>query len=97
MAHKIRWAPLASDHFAEICENISKDSEMYAVIFAKKIMDIVELIPSFPKSGRIVPEYNNEKIREHFYGDYRVIYRLQGGWVEIAAICHGSRLLKNVM
>ncbi len=97
MALKIKWSPLASAHLKDICAFISQDSETYAFIFAQPAISLVENIPTFPRSGRIVPEYNNHNIREHFYGDYRIVYRLKGSTVEIAAICHGTRLLKNVL
>jgi len=57
----------------------------------------VEDIPSFPKVGRIVPEYNDENLRERIYGNYRIVYRLKEDFVEIAAICHGSQLLERIL
>lgn len=38
MAQKIRWSPKAASNFEEICEYIAKDSEVYATLFANKIM-----------------------------------------------------------
>jgi len=55
MAKKIRWSPKATDSFEEICNYISRDSEYYASIFAKKINAIIKNILVFPKAGRIVP------------------------------------------
>jgi plasmid stabilization system protein ParE len=53
-------------------------------------------IPSSPKLGRIVPEYNDKNLREKIYGNYRIIYRIKPEVIEIAAICHGARLLENM-
>ena len=97
MALTIRWSPRSALHLEKICEYISQDSEEYASIFAKKIVSIVREIPAFPESGRIVPEYNDPALREKIYGNYRIVYRLKSGAVEIVAICNGSRLLANVM
>ncbi len=55
MDFRIRWAPRAVSHLEQICKYISQDSETYARIFAKKVLSIVEDIPSFPKAGRVVP------------------------------------------
>jgi toxin ParE1/3/4 len=91
MALKIKWSPRAASNLEEICNYIAKDSEYYAILFAKKITNIVKAISQFPKSGRIVPEYNDENLRERIYGNYRIVYRLKGDIVEIVAICHGAR------
>ena len=97
MALPIRWSPRSALHLEKICDYISQDSEEYAVILAKRIVSIVRGISSFPESGRIVPEYNDPALREKIYGNYRIVYRLKASVVEIVAICHGSRLLANVV
>jgi len=53
-------------------------------------MAVVRPLERFPKLGRIVPEYEDENIREVFCRAYRVIYRLKGGAIEIAKIRHGA-------
>jgi len=95
MALKIRWSPRAASNFEDICEYIAKDSEHYASLFAKKINLIIKAIPQYPKSGRVVPEYKDENIREKIYENYRIVYRLKGEIVEIVAICHGAKLLNK--
>ncbi|MFH0948630.1 MAG: type II toxin-antitoxin system RelE/ParE family toxin [Elusimicrobiota bacterium] len=49
----------------------------------------------FPKSGRIVPEYKDEILRERIYEGYRIVYRLKGDIIEIVTISHGAMLLDN--
>lgn len=93
----IRWSPKAASHLEQICEYIAIDSETYARIFAKKVLSLVESIALFPEAGRIVPEYNDPKLRERICGNYRIVYRLKNDEVEIAAICHGSRLLERLL
>ena len=97
MAQKIRWSSKAASNFEEICDYIAKDSEVYATLFAKKINAAVKSIPQFPKAGRIVPEYGDENIREKIYENYRIVYRIKGEIVEIAAINHSSKPLENVI
>ncbi|TLD40896.1 MAG: Death on curing protein, Doc toxin [Candidatus Jettenia ecosi] len=92
MAYKIKWSPRAAFQFEDICNYIAKDSEYYASLFAKRVNAIVKAIPQFPKAGR-VPEYGNENLREKLYENYRIIYRLKDNFVEIVAICHGSKPL----
>lgn len=97
MAFKVIWSPRAASNLEEICDYIAKDSEYYAILFAKKVTAIVKAIPQFPKSGRIVPEYNDENLREKIYEGYRIVYRLRSNLVEIAAICHGAKPLETVL
>ena len=97
MALKIKWSPRAASNLEDICDYIAKDSEYYAILFAKKVTAIIKTIPQFPKSGRIVPEYNDENLREKVYENYRIVYRLKGDFVEIVAICHGARLLESIL
>jgi len=91
MDDRIKWSPRAASHLDQICEFISQDSETYARIFAKKILKIVEDIPIFPKSGRVVPEYEDKNLRERIYENYRLVYRIKNDIIEIVAICHSSR------
>lgn len=96
MAYKIIWSPRAASNLEEIASHIAKDSNYYAVLFAKKIISIIESIPQYPKAGRVVPEYKDENIREKIYENYRIVYRLKGKTIEVAAISHGSKQLGNV-
>ena len=93
MALKIKWSPRAASNLEEICDYIAKDSQYYAILFAKKIISIVKAIPQFPQSGRIVPEYGDDNLREKIYENYRIVYRLKGELIEIVAICHGTKPL----
>jgi toxin ParE1/3/4 len=96
VARTIRWSPRAATDFEDICAYIARDSEHYARLFARKIYKLVEEIPKTPKAGRVVPEYGDENIRERIYENYRIVYRLKKDTVEVVAIRHGSRQLKNI-
>jgi plasmid stabilization system protein ParE len=39
----------------------------------------------------VVPEAQDENIRELLYQNYRIIYRIMGERIEILTIVHGSR------
>lgn len=97
MASKIRWSPRSIRNLEDICEHISIDSRYYAFLFAKKVFDIVEGIPRFPESGRIVPEYQDPRLREKIYKGYRIVYRVETGLIEIAAITHGTKPLPEIL
>jgi toxin ParE1/3/4 len=44
----------------------------------------------------MVPEFEDEALRERFVYSYRVIYRIQGQTITVAAVIHGNRLLEAV-
>ena len=90
---EVRWALQAADDLETIIDYIARDSEHYASLFAINIVEVIELLVVSPKRGRVVPEVRKENIRETFFGNYRIIYRLRSNLVEILTIYHGSRLL----
>lgn len=88
---KIRWSLGARRDLHEIIIYIAEDSPSYAINFAERITLAVDRVETFPKLGRIVPEYQDPDIRELIVGHYRVVYRLHGSRIGIAAIAHASR------
>ena len=48
-----------------------------------------------PEMGRIVPEFNNENLREIIRPPYRIVYRRQKIKISIVRIWRSERLLKN--
>ena len=45
-------------------------------------------IVSFPFSGRRVPEYDVDQIREVIEGPYRLIYHIKSDQIDILAVIH---------
>ncbi len=66
MALKLIWSQLAIDDLNDIANFIAKDSEDYAKIFVRKIVVQVEHIPEFPQLGRVVPEIQDEQVRDAY-------------------------------
>jgi len=62
----------------------------------EKFFQLSDLVNAQPLIGRIVPELNNEHIRELFVYSYRVIYAIQPDQSEILAVLHGKRLLESI-
>jgi len=63
-------------------------------MFARRVVASVERLRQFPRLGRVVPEYGRDDLREIIYQRYRIVYRLEGEGIEIAAVCHGAKLLR---
>ena len=90
---KIVWTQIAIEDLRLIHEYISKDSKLYAERLIEKIIERVDQLETFPKSGRVVPEFETETIRELIEGNYRIIYQILPGQVGIVRIHHSARQL----
>ena len=91
---KLVWTEIAIEDLKSIHEYISKDSKLYADRFVEKIINRVDQLENFPKSGRIVPEFNSVDIRELIEGNYRIIYKMSTSQVSIIRVHHSARQLK---
>ena len=69
---KIVWTEPAVEDLRELHAYIARDSEMYASGFVERIIMAVERVVDYPTLGRVVPETNDEKIREVLYQRYRI-------------------------
>jgi len=90
----IIWTEYAIEDLRSIHEYISKDSKRYADRFVEKLMERVDQLENFPKSGRIVPEFNSATLRELIEGNYRIIYKISGNQIAITRVHHSARQLK---
>ena len=93
---KISWSLLAYADLVEIEERIAKDSLFYAARTIEKFHSRATVLVRFPKSGRMVPEFNNITIRELIEGNYRIVYFIENTTsITILRVHHASRLLKS--
>lgn len=90
---KVVWTRQAVRDLDAIRAYIARDSERYARLVAESLAHAVERLEVFPFSGRVVPEFHDESIREVLWGNYRIVYRVSEGLVEVATVFHGSRRL----
>lgn len=94
MAYEVVWSPRAVEDVEAIALYLYGDSASYAATVVKKILDTARRLTHFPFAGRIVPEFDDETLREQFAYSYRIIYRVQDETITIAAVIHGKRLLE---
>lgn len=90
----IHWSEQSRDDLKSIYDFIYKDSPKYANITISKIIELTDRLEQNPNSGRFVPEFNNKKIREIIYGNYRIIYKFEDQQVIILTVYHSARILK---
>ncbi len=91
---KVHWTNNAEEHLNLIYKYISTNSSFYAKRMIDRLTQRSKQISSFPLSGRIVPEFENERIREVIEGSYRIIYHIKTDQIDILAIIHGAQQIK---
>ncbi|RKZ80973.1 MAG: type II toxin-antitoxin system RelE/ParE family toxin [Candidatus Parabeggiatoa sp. nov. 1] len=90
---KVHWTNTAAGHLLSIFEYIAPNSPFYAQKMIDKLTKRSEQIAMFPMSGRMVPEYGNQDIREVIELPYRIIYRIKSEQIDVLAVVHTARLL----
>ncbi|MGB7592128.1 MAG: type II toxin-antitoxin system RelE/ParE family toxin [Terriglobia bacterium] len=88
---KLIWTDLSIEDLRAVRDYIARDSDYYAADLVEQVVLSVERLLRFPRLGRVVPEAQDENIRELVHQNYRIIYRIAGERIEILAIVHGSR------
>ena len=88
---KIVWTQPAVEDLHELHAYIARDSELYASGFVERLILAVEALENYPKLGRIVPEGNDESVRELLYQHYRLIYRVTKDHIQMLSVIQGAR------
>jgi toxin ParE1/3/4 len=97
MDYRVDWSPEALEDVESIAAYIARDSAFYAKAVTERIIEVARELRRFPLAGRVVPELQDESIREGFVYNYRLIYRVRENAVTIAAVIHGKRMLNPLV
>ncbi len=89
------WSPEALEDVDAIAAYIARDSVFYAAAVVDKMLATAAGLKHFPLIGRIVPELDQDEIRERFVYSYRLIYRVESERIIVTAVIHGKRLLDS--
>ncbi len=74
---KVHWTDTAEGHLDAIYAYIAQDSPEYAKRMVDRLTRRSQQIAKFPFSGRRVPEYDVDQIREVIEGSFRIIYPIK--------------------
>lgn len=93
MAYQIIWSPSARWDLIDLRDYISLDSPQIARQFVSSLFDAVEHLAEFPSTGRVVPELEDEHIREIIKRPCRIVYRINdaSSCIEIIRVWHSAR------
>lgn len=70
-------------------EGVEKIGQQFVI----SIIEHVKTLKNHPNIGRIVPEFNNEKIREIIHSPFRIVYLYEDNSINIIRVWRSERLL----
>ena len=93
----VLWTESALSQLDAIYEYIAQTSSEYALRMIDRLTRRSIQIAEFPFSGRMVPEYESNEVREVLEWPYRIIYLIKSeeSRVEVIAVIHGARQLQS--
>jgi len=91
VARRVGWTEAALEDLSATAEYIARDSVRYAGGFVREAFEASDTLTEFANRGRVVPEFDDQAIREIFLGSYRLIYQVSTERVFIIGLVHGAR------
>ena len=87
----VTWRDEATRNLEQLYAFTAAYSEVAARNLINRLVARADALGDFPDLGRVVPELENQDIRELNESPYRIIYRVLHSEVEILAVFHGAR------
>jgi toxin ParE1/3/4 len=90
---KVLWTDAAVSQLQAIHDYVAQTSPEYARRIVDRLTKCSTQIAAFPFSGRVVPEYEINEVRQIIEGSYRIIYLIKEDedQIEVLAVIHSSR------
>src|SRR3989344_2804835 len=88
---KVVWTEEAQAHLDGIHRYIERDAPFYAKQVVDKLTRRSEQLIAHPRSGRIVPKYDNPELRELIVFPYRLVYRLKPDRMDVPPASPGAK------
>ncbi|HEX5444448.1 MAG TPA: type II toxin-antitoxin system RelE/ParE family toxin [Pirellulales bacterium] len=90
---KIHWTEAALLDLQGIETYISRHSRNYAQGMIERIFGRVWQLESHALLGVVVPEYEDDSLRELLEDPFRIVYRILEDRVDVIAVVHAARRL----
>jgi len=91
----IFWSKQARSDLRAIRDFISRDSEYYALLQTKRLIERVEHIAGSPMKGHPVHEFPELNLRETHQENYRIIYDVKEEELQVVTIVHMKQVLRK--
>ena len=92
---QLSWSLTALDSLDAIADYIERDSPLYAATLVQRVFDASRTLASFPRMGRVVPEFQDETLRELVFQGYRIVYWIDRDEVRVILVLHSARDLRQ--
>jgi addiction module RelE/StbE family toxin len=93
---KVIWTDSAIQDLNDIGDFIARDSQRYAELTVEKLFYSVDLLEEHPRLGKMVPEFEDDSIRELIRGSYRIVYHIVDDFrIDILTVHNCARLIEN--
>ena len=92
---KVHWTDRAKQRLKLIHDHIAKDAPLVAPSVVDRLVRRSIQIGEFPHSGREVPEYQRDDVREILERPYRILYRIKPDRIDVITVMHYRRVLPD--
>lgn len=92
---KVVWTENAIQDLSIIKKYIAEDSLDRSERWIEELLEAGESLGTLASRGRLVPEFDQENLRELLIGNYRLVYRLSLKLVEILTVFEGHRQFRK--
>lgn len=90
----VKWTDHALTQLRHIYEHIAHDSPIYAKRVTEELVRKTLDLDILPRLGRMVPELNEDLVRELSLYSYRILYEITPNHIEVLAVIHKRRNLQ---
>lgn len=90
----VKWTDHAKAQLRHIHDYIAQDSPLYAKRVSEALVSKTIGLDELPRIGRIVPELNEEAVRELSLYSYRILYEIKPTHIAVLAVIHKRRDLQ---
>jgi plasmid stabilization system protein ParE len=94
---RVVWSNKALGEVESITAELLKSSPQYALALAESLILSTDVLETFPRLGRVVPEDDEARHRELIVESYRVVYEVQGETVSVTTVLHGKRNIGAIL
>ncbi|MCF8004087.1 MAG: type II toxin-antitoxin system RelE/ParE family toxin [Chromatiaceae bacterium] len=92
----MKWTKHAKRQLRHIHDYIAQDSLVYARRVSEELVRRTIRLDELPRQGRVVPELNEDAVREIGQYSYRILYEIKSDdLIEVLAVIHKRRHLER--
>ena len=88
---EVEWVLAARTHLDEITDGRAEWSEESARRLRADLLSRGAQLAEFPHSGRMIPEYQMEHLREVIEQGFRIMYEVFPDRIEVFGVVHSRR------